>query len=163
MEKMLTRQGFNKIAEEHRSLLEEQRPKVVEGIAIAAAEGDRSENAEYIYGKKRLREIDKRLRYLTELLRDVKIVDPENVRGDRVSFTSTVVVEDEEGKTYEWTIVGVGEADAQQGTISYQSPMARALLGRKVGDIVLVKRPSGEIELEIVDIKFNGKSIVADR
>ncbi|MBF0441142.1 MAG: GreA/GreB family elongation factor [Oligoflexales bacterium] len=159
MKKLLTRQGFNKIAEEHRQLLTEVRPKVVEGIAIAAAEGDRSENAEYIYGRKRLREIDKRLKYLTELMKDTEIVDPASVRGSSVCFASTAVVVDEEGNQREWTIVGIGEADAENGTISYKSPMAAALMGKKIGDIVNVRKPSGTVELEIVDIKFNNRSI----
>lgn len=158
VKKRLTRKGFQKIAEEHRQLFEEERPKVVDGIAIAAAEGDRSENAEYIYGKKRLREIDKRLRYLTGLMKDVKIIDPENIRSDRVCFGATVVIEDEEQKRKEWMIVGVGEADVSEGTISYQSPMAKALMDKKEGDFALIKKPSGETEVEIIDIKFEGKS-----
>lgn len=158
MKKYLTREGFKRIAEEHRKLFEEVRPVVVEGIATAAMEGDRSENAEYIYGKKRLREIDKRLRYLSSLLKDVKIVDPENIKSDRVCFGATVVIEDEAGIKKEWTIVGVGEADAKEGTISYKSPLAKALLNKKVGDVVVIERPADEIEVEILELKFNPKS-----
>ena len=152
--KPMTRGGFRRLAEEHRQLLEDVRPQVVEGIAIAAAEGDRSENAEYIYGKKRLREIDKKLRQLTDLLKDVDIVDPEYVRSDRVCFGATVVLHDEEGKRQRWTIVGVGESDAEKGTISYQSPLARALMKRRVGDFVILQRPAGEMEYEIVELSF---------
>ena len=152
--KPMTRTGYYRIAEEHRQLLEDVRPGVVAGITIAAAEGDRSENAEYIYGKKRLREIDKKLRNLTELIRDVDIVDPENVRSDRVCFGATVGLVDEDGKTQRWTIVGVGESDVEQGTISYQSPLARVLMNRRVGDFVILQRPSGEMEYEIVELSF---------
>ena len=152
--KPMTRAGYYRIAEEHRKLLEDVRPGVVAGITIAAAEGDRSENAEYIYGKKRLREIDKKLRYLTELIKDVDIVDPEFIRSQTVCFGATVGLLDENGKSQRWTIVGVGESDADQGTISYQSPLARVLMRRRVGDFVILRRPAGEIEYEIVDLSF---------
>lgn len=153
--KPLTRRGYDRLAEEHRQLLEEERPKVVDGVATAAAEGDRSENAEYIYGKKRLREIDKRLRYLTKLIDGAKIIDPENIRSDRIEFGATVTLEDEEGLEKTWTIVGIGEADANEGTISFRSPLALAIMNKKQGDVVTVKRPAGEIEVEIIDIKYS--------
>ena len=156
--KPMTRKGHAKLAAEHDELLLVERPKVVQGIATAAAEGDRSENAEYIYGKKRLRELDKRLRYLGMLLKDVKLVDPATLSGDRVCFGSTVVVRDEEGDEKEYTIVGEGEADHRERSISYKSPVARALQGKRVGDVVVVQRPAGEIELEIVDLLFAGRS-----
>ena len=98
LKRLITPWGYKIIAEEHRQLLEEERPKVVDGVATAAAEGDRSENAEYIYGKKRLREIDKRLRYLTGLLKDVKITDPQYIKSDKVEFGATVRLLDEEGE-----------------------------------------------------------------
>ncbi len=153
----MTREGYQKIAEEHRQLLEEERPRIVDNMARAAAEGDRSENAEYIYSRKRMREIDKRLRYLTGLLKDVQIIDPRNIRSDRVSFGATVKIEDETGKVKEWTIVGVGEAEAEQGTISWKSPLARSLWGRKVGDVITVHRPMGPIDIEINDITYAGR------
>lgn len=153
----LTRKGYAKLAAEHDELLLVERPKVVQGIATAAAEGDRSENAEYIYGKKRLRELDKRLRYLGMLLKDVKIVDPEALAGDRVCFGSTVYVRDENGDEKDYTIVGEGEADHRERSISYKSPVARGLMGKRVGDLVVVQRPAGEIELEILDLKFAGR------
>lgn len=152
--KQLTRRGYQRLAEEHRHLLEDVRPKVVEGVATAAAEGDRSENAEYIYGRKRMREIDKRLRYLTGLLKDVQIVDPENIRSDRVEFGASVTVVDEEGEEVTWTIVGMGEADVAERTISAASPLAKALLNKRVGDVVTFRRPKGEVELEITAIQF---------
>jgi transcription elongation factor GreB len=150
----MTAAGFKALSAEYNELMNVERPKVVAGVATAAAEGDRSENAEYIYGKKRLREIDKRLQYLGKLLKDVEVVDPSTLRGDTVSFGATVVIEGDDGKRATWTIVGEGEADTRDGTISWKSPMARALLGKKVGDTVTVERPAGEIEVEVVALRF---------
>lgn len=152
--KPMTREGFDRIAEEHRHLLEDIRPQVVEGVATAAAEGDRSENAEYIYGRKRLREIDKRLRYLSSLIKDAEIVDPRNIRSDVVEFGALVELVDEEDKKSRWRLVGVGEADAGLGSISWKSPLGKALLGKKVGDFVLVERPKGDMEYEILSISY---------
>jgi transcription elongation factor GreB len=159
--KMLTRLGYDRLVAEHEQLSRVERPKVVKGVADAAAEGDRSENAEYIYGKKRLRELDKRLAYLAGLLKDVQVVDPSTLMGDTVVFGATVVIEDEDGKRKEWTIVGEGEADTRAGTISYLAPMARALLGKQVGDVVTVERPAGEIDVEVVGLKFAGRAAKA--
>ncbi|MFK7823251.1 MAG: GreA/GreB family elongation factor [Oligoflexales bacterium] len=154
LRKPLTKEGHALLAEEHYQLSRVERPKVVDGIATAAAEGDRSENAEYIYGKKRLRELDKRLRYLNYLLKEAQIIDPTSLSGDRVCFGSTVSVLDEEGNRKVWMIVGEGEADYKVGKISWKSPVAKALYGKKVGDLVLTQRPKGEIELEILELKF---------
>ena len=153
----MTRDGFRLLAKEHDDLLLVERPKVVLGVQTAAAEGDRSENAEYIYGKKRLREIDKRLRYLSGLLKDVKVVDPEKLSGDRVCFGSTVSVRDEHGKEMEYTIVGEGEADHRAHSISFKSPVALALMGKRVGDVLIARRPAGEIELEVIGLKFGAR------
>ena len=152
--KPLTRRGYQALAEEHRQLLEEERPKVVDGVATAAAEGDRSENAEDIYGKKRLREIDKRLRYLTSLIDEAQIIDPENIRSDRIEFGATVTLLDEEGIEKTWAIVGMGEADANAGKISYKSPLAKGMFNKKVGDVFLLQRPVGEMEYEIIKIEY---------
>lgn len=157
--KPLTRQGYNRLAEEHRHLLEDVRPQVVEGIAIAAAEGDRSENAEYIYGKKRLREIDKRLRYLTGLIKDAQIIDIEFIRSTTVDFGATIRIQGEDDVIKVWTIVGVGEAEVADGTISYQSPVARAFWGKKIGDFVEINKPAGPEEFELLDIIYDGKSM----
>jgi transcription elongation factor GreB len=154
-----TRVGYQKIAEEHRQLIEEERPRIVQNMATAAAEGDRSENAEYIYSRKRMREIDKRLRYLTGLLKDAEIVDPRNIRSDRVGFGASVLIEDEAGTQKEWTIVGMGEAEAEHGTISWKSPLAMALWNRKIGDIVSLERPAGMIDYEIVDLHYAGRRL----
>lgn len=156
--KPMTRRGFEKLAAEHDELLLVERPKVVLGVQTAAAEGDRSENAEYIYGKKRLREIDKRLRYLGGLLKDVKLVYPENLQGEKVCFGSTVTVTDDKGSSRVYTIVGEGEADMNGKEISWLSPVAKALLGKKIGDLVLVRRPAGEIEFEIADLHFGERN-----
>jgi transcription elongation factor GreB len=155
----MTREGYNKIAEEHRQLLEEERPRIVQNMATAAAEGDRSENAEYIYSRKRMREIDKRLRYLTGLLKDVEIIDARNIRSDRVEFGATFVVEDDEGVQKEWTIVGVGESDVDAKTISWKSPLAMAVWNKKVGQVVTLQRPAGDVDIEIVDLHFAGVRI----
>ena len=155
----MTPEGFERIAEEHRHLIEVERPKMVENMATAAAEGDRSENAEYIYSRKRIREIDKRLRYLTGLLKDVKIIDPRNIRSSRVEFGATFTIADDEGNEKTWTIVGVGESDVDAKTISWKSPLARAVWNRKVGDIVTVDRPAGDMDCEILDLHYAGKRI----
>ncbi|MCX6105925.1 MAG: GreA/GreB family elongation factor [Proteobacteria bacterium] len=153
----MTRHGFTELAKEHDELILVERPKVVQGITIAAAEGDRSENAEYIYGKKRLRELDKRLRYLGTLLKDVQLIDPATLRGDRVCFGSTVLVRDEHDVEKSYTLVGEGETEFLAGSISYKSPVARALIGKRVGDVIVAQRPAGEIELEIIGLLFAGR------
>lgn len=150
----LTKEGHAKLASEHEYLTKHERPKIVEGIATAAAEGDRSENAEYIYGKKRLRELDKRIRYLNKILKDAQIIDPTQLSGDKVCFGSTVVVEDENGEQKSWTLVGEGESDHHSGKISWNSPVAKAIFGKRVGDMVTAHRPIGPIDLEIIDLFF---------
>jgi transcription elongation factor GreB len=158
----LTREGWERIAEEHQQLLEVERPRIVENMATAAAEGDRSENAEYIYSRKRMREIDKRLRYLTGLLKDAQIIDPRNLRNDRIDFGASFVIEDEDGEQKQWTIVGMGEAEAEKGTISWKSPLARAVWGRKIGDRVTVDRPSGDIDVKIIDLHYAGRRVIPE-
>lgn len=153
----LTPEGFARIAEEQRRIMKEERPKVVDGVTTAAAEGDRSENAEYIYGKKRLREIDKRLRYLGNLLKDAQLIDPRNIRSHQVEFGATVTLRDEEQREKTWTIVGYGEADVDQGTISWKSPLAQALRNKRVGDVILLERPAGDIEYEVMRIAYGGR------
>lgn len=150
---MLTKKGYTKLRAEYDELSLRERPKVVQGVSIAAAEGDRSENAEYIYGKKRLREIDRRLQYLTTLLKNPQIIDRSMVKTDTVSFGCLVEVMDEEGLKKSWTIVGEGEADFKERTISAEAPVARALLGKKVGDLVEVELQKGPSHYEVVSIK----------
>jgi transcription elongation factor GreB len=148
----MTPEGARKLADELRKLVETERPKVVQEVADAAAQGDRSENAEYIYGKKRLREIDRRIHFLTKRLDAAVVVKKEEVRKDVVFFGATVEVEDEDGKRSRYTLVGADETDPANGKVSWKSPIGRALLKKKVGDVVTVLRPAGEIELEIVSI-----------
>ncbi len=152
--KPMTREGFERLMREAQDLFHVVRPKVLQGIQDAAAEGDRSENAEYIYGKKRLRELDKRIRYLDSILKDVQVIDRRSLRGQTVSFGATVVVADIDGKEHRWTIVGEGEANADEGTISWKAPVAKALLGKRVGDVVTVTVPAGESEYEVLGLSF---------
>jgi transcription elongation factor GreB len=127
---------------------------VVQEVSDAAAQGDRSENAEYIYGKKRLREIDRRIRFLTKRLDSAVVVRQGEVRTDVVAFGARVELQDENGKQMTYRLVGPDEADPSKGLVSFKSPMGQALLKRKVGDVVTVKRPAGEIEIEILSIDY---------
>ncbi len=150
----LTPAGAKKLAEELRNLMTVQRPRIVGEVAEAAAQGDRSENAEYIYGKKKLREIDRRVRFLSKRLDAAVVVDPSVQGGSIVRFGATVEVLDEEGRRSTYCLVGPDESDPSQGKLSYQSPLGRALMKRTVGDTVTVHRPAGELELEIVGVRF---------
>jgi transcription elongation factor GreB len=150
----LTRDGAKKLAAELNQLLSVERPKVVGEVSDAAAQGDRSENAEYIYGKKRLREIDRRIRFLTKRLESAVVVEQNEAEHDVVRFGARVQVRDENGKESTYQLVGPDEADPSQGKLSFQSPLGRALLKRRVGDAVTVQRPAGEIEIEILSIEY---------
>ncbi len=152
MSKKLTRMGHERLQAEYDDLLHKKRPKIVKGISDAAAEGDRSENAEYIYGKKHLREMDKRLQYLASLLKDVQVIDPAKQPRDRVCFGTTVTVQDETKELKHFMIVGEGETDFYAGSISERSPVAQALLGKQVGDRIEIYRPKGLWEVEVVEI-----------
>ncbi len=150
----ITREGFERFQEELRQLWNVERRKVVAEVQAAAAQGDRSENAEYIYGKRRLREIDRRVHYLTKLLEEAVMVDPaERRNAERVYFGCTVTVEDEDGERTTYQLVGPDEFDAKSGRISIESPLGKALLGKGLDDAVLVRRPKGEIELTVVEIR----------
>jgi len=152
----LTRAGAERMHRELIRLLNEERPKVTAEVSAAAAQGDRSENAEYIYGKKRLREIDRRIRFLQRRLDTATIVTPsEQTDRERVYFGATVTLEDEDGGRTRYQIVGSDEIDASGGRISVESPIGRALLRKAMGDTVEVHRPRGEIELTIVDIRYD--------
>jgi transcription elongation factor GreB len=150
----LTPEGAQRLSDELRHLLSVERPKTVQEVADAAAQGDRSENAEYIYGKKRLREIDRRVRFLSKRLESAVVVKPGEQTGSVVRFGATVEVEDEDGNRRQYLLVGPDESDPDQGKLSFQSPIGRALLKRKVGDVVVVQRPAGEIELEILSVRY---------
>ncbi len=155
----MTRAGYDRFYAEFDHLSRVERPRVVRGITEAAAEGDRSENAEYIYGKKHLREIDKRLAYLSKMLKYAQVMDEKAMSGDAVCFGATVVVRDEDEQIKRWRIVGDGEADTREGTISWKSPVGRALLGKRVSAIVEIERPKGPTSLEVVGILFGDRLI----
>jgi transcription elongation factor GreB len=150
----ITPQGARKLSEELSRLRSIERPRIVQEVADAAAQGDRSENAEYIYGKRKLREIDRRMHYLTKRLESAVVVDPKTQRGDKVFFGATVEVEDENGARHIFQIVGEDEIDSHAGHISWRSPVGRTLLGRRAGDVILVKRPAGEMEMEILAVRY---------
>jgi transcription elongation factor GreB len=142
---------------ELKDLLYVKRPEMVNTVAWAASNGDRSENADYHYGKKRLRQIDGRIRFLQKRMEAAEVVDPatqKQVAGDRVLFGCTVTVEDEEGNEKVYCIVGIDEIDLPQGRISWVSPVGKALLGRSTGDQVSFKTPGGATELEIVKVEY---------
>jgi transcription elongation factor GreB len=150
----ITPDGAERLASELKQLLHIERPKIVEEVAVAAADGDRSENAAYIYGKKRLREIDRRVRFLTKRLESVVVVSETSARTDQVFFGAWVEVEDEDGRRREYRIVGEDEVELKEGKISWRSPLGRALLKRREGDVVLVRRPAGETEVTIAGIRY---------
>jgi transcription elongation factor GreB len=151
----ITRAGAARLHRELLHLLNEERPKITAEVSAAAAQGDRSENAEYIYGKKRLREIDRRIRFLQRRLDACTVVDPmEQKDTGRVYFGATVTLEDEEGRTSRYQIVGPDEIDTQGTRISMDSPLGRALLGKRVGDAVEVHRPRGALELTVLRIEY---------
>ena len=146
--------GEQKLKSELEQLLTKERPKLVETIAWAASNGDRSENADYIYGKRRLREIDRRVRFLHKRLEIAEIVDPEKQNADRVLFGASVLVRDEDLQNQIYKIVGIDESDAKNFCVSWNSPFGKALLQAKVGDVVTVKMPKGEEELEVLKIEY---------
>ncbi|MCB0413410.1 MAG: transcription elongation factor GreB [Bdellovibrionales bacterium] len=151
----ITLKGLIKLKAEYQFLVQEERPKVVETVAWAAGNGDRSENGDYIYGKKRLREIDRRLRYLGKKIESAYPVDPQKMTSEKVVFSATVTVEYETGELRVFQIVGEDEIDTKGGKISWKSPMAKSLLGKQVGDEVSVKTPKEEVWLEITKISFD--------
>lgn len=150
----ITPSGLQQIQEEYQRLKHVERPEIVETVSWAASLGDRSENGDYIYGKKRLREIDSRLRYLGERLDKVELIDPTKKSSDKVEFGATVDVIDEDGNKKTYKIVGVDETDAEVGKVSWLSPIGKALLNSKVDDFVNFKTPKGDRELEIVSIRY---------
>ena len=151
----ITRAGAERLHKELLHLLNAERPKVTAEVSAAAAQGDRSENAEYIYGKKRLREIDRRIHFLQRRLNTSTVVDPaEQTETDKVFFGATVTLEDEDGKRSTYQLVGPDETDTKGGRISMDSPVGKALLRKSKGDQVLVQRPRGEVELTIVEIRY---------
>ncbi|MEO6600651.1 MAG: transcription elongation factor GreB [Polyangiaceae bacterium] len=154
MPNYLTPEGAKKLAAELNQLASVERPRIVQEVQDAAAQGDRSENAEYIYGKKRMREIDRRIRFLSKRLDGAVVVKQEEGAHLEVRFGAHVQVVDEREKKSSYLIVGPDEANPAEGRISFQSPLGMALMKRKVGDVVTVQRPLGEIDLEVVAIEY---------
>jgi transcription elongation factor GreB len=150
----ITREGAKRLQDELAGLRAKDRPKVVQEVADAAAQGDRSENAEYIYGKKKLREIDRRIHWLTKRLESITVVEARTGESPVVYFGAYVEVESEEGARSTYRVVGEDEIDLDAGHISWRSPMGRSLLKKRVGDVVVLTRPRGQVELTIVDIRY---------
>jgi transcription elongation factor GreB len=151
----ITPDGYRRLREEYEALFSTERPKLVETISWAAANGDRSENGDYIYGRKRLREIDRRLGWLSRRMKDAKVVDPA-AQPDRarIWFGATVTLVDEDERERVVTLVGEDETDAAAGRIAWSSPIGRAIRGAAIGDVRRVSLPAGERELEIVAIGY---------
>ncbi|MDP9150811.1 MAG: transcription elongation factor GreB [Myxococcota bacterium] len=150
----ITPEGAKRLQLELGDLRSRQRPKVVQEVADAAAQGDRSENAEYIYGKRKLREIDRRMQWLTKRLIGARVVEPKDGIPDAVYFGAFVEVEDSSGARCSYRIVGEDEIDLAKKHISWQSPLGRALLKRRPGDTVLLRKPSGDSEVTIVALHY---------
>lgn len=151
----ITPAGARALQAELEHLVRVERPKVTGEVAHAASLGDRSENAEYIYGKKRLRELDRRIRFITRKLDSAVIVEAEARTPGVVYFGATVEVADEDGKRSRYLVVGPDEADPSRGRLSFRSPLGQALMKRRVGDVVTVRRPAGEIDVEILAISYD--------
>ena len=151
----ITPAGFKHLKDEALHLLDKERPDLVKVIHWAASNGDRSENADYIYGKRRLREIDRRIRFLTKRLDAAVVVDPaQREDADQVFFGATVTLMQADGSEKTYSIVGIDESDVSRGRISWISPLAKALIKSREGDTVTVKTPGGEESLEIVGIEY---------
>lgn len=150
----ITKSGFEKLKSEFHQLLHVERPKVVEIVSWAASNGDRSENGDYLYGKKRLREIDRRVHYLKKRLEDAEVVDPKDLHGEKVLFSALVDTVNQDGEERTLQIVGEDEIDVEKGKISWKSPIGKALLGKSVGEEVKVVLPKGETYLEILAVTY---------
>jgi transcription elongation factor GreB len=154
----ITPEGLAKLRARYQQLFSEERPKLVEVISWAAGNGDRSENGDYIYGRKRLREIDRELGWLSRRMKDAKVVNPlDQPDRSKAWFGATVTIVDEDDKERTVTLVGEDETDADNGRISWKSPLARALRGAAVGDIRRVQLPAGPKEHEVLKIRYPGE------
>jgi transcription elongation factor GreB len=153
----MTEAGFEALRREYRELLHVERPKIVEVVAWAAGNGDRSENGDYLYGKKKLREIDRRVRFLSKRLEIAEVVDPrKRTNFDQVFFGATVTYAREDDSEHTIAIVGIDEADVDRGQVSWISPIARALLKARVGDTVDIRTPTGKETIEVLKISYEG-------
>jgi transcription elongation factor GreB len=156
-DRFITPAGFARIRAEYEQLFGVERPQLVETISWAAANGDRSENGDYIYGRKRLRELDRRLGYLSKVMKQAKVVDPSSQQDrDQVRFGATIELADDEDKRRTITLVGDDEADAGVGLVGWSAPFARALIGARVGDERIVRLPAGEKNWEVIAIRYPG-------
>ncbi len=154
-DRFITPEGLARIRTEYDELFAVERPKIVETVSWAASLGDRSENADYIYGKRRLREIDRRLGHLAKIMKQAKVVDPASQPSrDQVRFGATVELADEDDNRRTLTIVGDDETDAGLGRIGWSAPLARALIGARVGDERIVRLPAGEKSYEVMAIRY---------
>ena len=151
----ITRYGYDQMRAELSDLVNKERPEIVSTVSWAASNGDRSENGDYIYGKKRLREIDRRIRFLTKRLESIEVVDTHlQTNRNQVFFGATVEYVNQEDEEFKVTIVGIDEAEPLEGLISWISPVARALMRAKEGDVVYVNTPSGQQDLEILSVSY---------
>jgi transcription elongation factor GreB len=151
----ITPAGFKRLKDEALHLLDKERPELVKVIHWAASNGDRSENADYIYGKRRLRQIDSRIRFLTKRLDNAVVVDPaQREATDQIFFGATVTVSNAQGEERTYSIVGIDETDLSRGRISWISPLAKALIKAREGDTVTVKTPGGDERLEVVAVEY---------
>jgi transcription elongation factor GreB len=148
----ITPDGFRRLSAEHQEIWTVQRPRIVREVEAAAAMGDRSENAEYIYGKRKLRELDRRLRFLSQKMDSLTVLEPTPDRSGKAFFGAWVTVEQEDGEARTWRLVGADEFDVARGLLSVDSPLGRALLGKKKGDVVTVQRPAGPAEATILKV-----------
>lgn len=153
MASYISPKGHKKIVDEYDFLVNRERPRITAEVGWAASLGDRSENSEYIYGKQRLREIDRRLRFLRDRLDKIEPLDPHFFSGPVVTFGATVDIEDEEGKLQTWTILGEDEVDLNNRVISYVSPIGRALLGKTIGDVATFTTPGGTREVTVLAVR----------
>jgi len=151
----ITRAGYARLRGELLDLIDNERPKVVEAVHWAASNGDRSENGDYIYGKKRLREIDRRLWFLTKRLEIAEVIDPSVHHGsDQIFFGASVTYVDDANTVRTLTILGIDEADSSQGQVSWVSPIARTLLKARVGDVLQLVTPAGVVEIEVTGVQY---------
>ena len=150
----ITPEGFRRLAAEHERIWTVLRPKIVAEVEAAAALGDRSENAEYLYGKRKLRELDRRLRFLSLKLDSLTVVDPRPHPAGRAYFGAWVTVEDDGGEERTYRLVGPDEFDVARGLLSVDAPLGRALLGKREGDVARVQRPGGEAEVTVVEVSW---------
>ena len=153
--RFITPQGFDRLRVEYDELFGIERPKLVETIAWAASNGDRSENGDYIYGKRRLREIDRRIRFLSKRIDSAVVVENTGRDHDRVYFGATVTVRGEDDRERTLSIVGIDELDPVRGRVSWISPIAKARMKAELGDVVTLRTPGGTEQLEIVDIRYD--------